>query len=76
MKTLSAFTIFHFWCPKMIVSFLFSYGSCPRPRSRAKWSARTQTKITSGSYKQHRLYMEEMKAGSTGPSCSTDDALP
>ena len=29
----------------MIFTFLFSYGSCPRPRSRTKRSARTQTKI-------------------------------
>ena len=29
----------------MNFSFLFSYGSYPRPRSRTKRSARTQTKI-------------------------------
>ena len=38
MKIRSAFTIFHFWYQKMIFSF-FSYGSCPRSRSRTKMVA-------------------------------------
>ena len=67
MKTRSAFTIFHFWCQKMIFSFLFSYGSCPRSRSRTKRSVRTQTKIICCFWLLQTTYMEEMKAGSTGP---------
>ena len=63
MKTRSAFTIFNFWYQKMIFSFLFSYGSCPRPRS----SAKTQPKITCCFWLLQTTYMEEMKGGSTGP---------
>ena len=67
MKTQSAFTIFHFWYQKMIFSFLFSYGSYPRPRSRTKRSVSTQTTIICCFWLLQTTYMEEMKAGSTGP---------
>ena len=68
MKTQSVFTIFPFWYQKMIFSFLFSYGSCPRPRSRTKRSARTQTKIVCCLWVLQTTYMEEMKAGLTDPT--------
>ena len=67
MKTRRAITIFHFWYQKMIFSFLFSYGSCFRPRSRTKRSAKTQTKIVCCFWLLQTTHMEEMKAGSTGP---------
>ena len=67
MKTRSTFTIFHFWYQKMIFSFLFSYGSCPRPRRRTKRSARTQAKIICCFWLLQTTYMEEIKAGSTCP---------
>ena len=67
MKTESALKIFHFWYQKMIFSFLFSYGSCPGPRSRTKKTARTQTKIICCFWLLQTTYMTEMKAGSTGP---------
>ena len=66
MTTRRAVTIFHFWYQKMIFSFLFSYGSCSRPRSRTKSSARTQTKIICCFWLLQTTQMEEMKAGSTG----------
>ena len=67
MKTGRAVTIFHFWYEKMIFSFSFSYGSCFRPRSRTKRSAKTHTKIVCCFWLLQTTYMEEMKAGSTGP---------
>ena len=45
-------------------SLLFSYGSCPRPRSRSKRSARTQIVCC---WLLQITYMVEMKAGSTAP---------
>ena len=67
MKTQSALTIFHFWYQKMICCFLFSYGSCSTPRSRTKRTARTQAKMICCFWLLQTTYMEEMKAGSTGP---------
>ena len=67
MKTLSAFTIFHFWYQQMIFSFLFPYGSCPRPRSITKRSAKHKLKIICCFWLLQTTYMEEMKGGSTGP---------
>ena len=66
MKTESALTTFHFWYQKMIFRFLFSYGSCSKPRSRTKRTARTQTKIICCFWLLQTTYMAEMKAGSTG----------
>ena len=51
----------------MNFSFLFSYGSSFRPRSRTKRSAKTQTKIVCCLWLLQTTHMEEMKAGSTGP---------
>ena len=51
----------------MFFSFQFSYGSCPRPRSRTKRSVITQTKIICCFWLLQTTYMEGMKAGSTGP---------
>ena len=51
----------------MIFSFLFFNGSCCRPRSRTKRSARTQSKIIRCFWLLQTTHMEEMKAGSTGP---------
>ena len=51
----------------MNFSFLFSYGSCPRRRSRTKKSVRTQTKITCGFWLLQTTYMEEIKGGSSCP---------
>ena len=64
MKTRRAVT--KSWFKKMIFSFPFSYGSCSRPRSRNKSSARTQTKIIYCFWLLQTTHMEEMKAGSTG----------
>ena len=51
----------------MIFSFLFSYGSCPRRRSRTKRSTRTQTKIICCFWLLQTTYMEDIKGGSSGP---------
>ena len=78
MKPQSTFTVFNFWFQKIIFAFLFSYGSCFRPRSRTKRSARKQTKIICCFWLLQTTNMEEIKGGSSGPpvQTSTDPALP
>ena len=76
MKTRSAFTVFHFWYQKMTFTFLFSYGSCPRPRDRTKRSTRTQTKIVCCFWLLQTIYIDEMKAGSTGPPVQLTPLFP
>ena len=51
----------------MIFSFLFSYGSCPRPSRKTKRSVRTQPKILCCFWLLQTTYPEEMKDVSTGP---------
>ena len=76
MKTQSSFTVFNFWYQKMNFSFLFSYGSCPRRRSRTKKSARTQTKIICGFWLLQTTHTEEIKGGLSGPPVQLNPLSP